>query len=642
MANASTVPGDSLSDEERAEVAAHLRTILIPLRQADVSTAIAAAQDVERWIGTLADPLIRARLLFQVGELFVDAGAGDQARPYYEHALALGPSLTGVPAHRNAGLCLARLGALERDAGHLDDAIASFAQAAEHLVAAGDDRKAGAAWNSLGLIYQHQRRWDDAESCFRQAGALFERAQDVRSHAVSQGNLGKLALDRYRLAEAERLLEEAVTLTRAVDDPSLLTSHVGDLGNVLRAQGKSQEAARCYEEALRLAEQRGDDRGRSLSLGNLGALYWERRDLSRALMFLERSLEISAKLDDAEAHVRDLLHLALVCWGLDETDRGDRALQDALTLAETAAPGVLPEVLAHLGRAAEREGRLEEAESFYRRCLDLEVEEDEEYILASSWLDLGNIAWRRGRAAEAVDHWRQALTLARAAGNRVTASTASINLAAGFLAQGDVESAETHLRAALAVAESVPLPEDMRWAWEGLARCRWRRRDLAGARAASEEAASWGEKIRLETVGQAHRIAASRALEITYLDLVLLNWGLGDRRGAWAAGERGRSRALTELLGGSRLPTPDQVPEALREEEERLLARSRYLEAQALASPPAEVLAGLMEIGNAREALLERMSAVAPEHVALRRGEPPSYSGLRVLLVSPPSEASAP
>ena len=616
----------------KTEAAQQLATVLRPLQAGDVSTALAAAGQVDRWVATLTDPLPQAGILYQLAEILDDAGLREGAQSRFERSLTLSQTSAGCLAHLTAGMCLQRLGAIHRDAGRQSEALDCYRQSIEHFQTSGDLARAGGAWNNLGLAQHRAGDLEAAEDSYRRALILGEQTGDIHLHATSLGNLGKVALDRYHFAEAEQQLRSAIDLTRTLNDQVLLASQTGDLGNVLRAQGRSAEAAHCYEEALWLAEDRDDRRGQQLALGNLGALYLERGELSRALLYLEKSYAISQAYGSVGDQVADLIHLARLHQALAEPERAIERLQVALSLAQEAAQELLPAVLTALGHLALGEKDLDQAEGYYRQCLAVEEHLGDTYNIGTSWLNLGYVARQRGDTQTMLACWCKALELHQAAGNRSGLATAHLNLGGALTDQGDFAGAEMHLCAALAIAEAFPLPNDARMAWESLALLRWRQGKLSGARDAYEQAIAWAERSRIAVVGQAHRIAFWSTLESSYTGLVQLNLALGDKCGVWEAAQKARSRTLAELLGSGPLPAPTPLPARLRQQEDELLARLRRIYILITDHPSPDEMAELLDINAALNTLWTEMQPLVPEYVAQRRGEPATLEVVRACL----------
>jgi tetratricopeptide (TPR) repeat protein len=615
-----------------AEAARQLATVLAPLRGGDVQAALAAANQVDCWVARLDSILTQIRILYQLAEILYDAGLPDEAQLRLERSLTLNQAVDSRLAHLGAGMCLQRLGAIHRDAGRLSEAMSCYRHSIEHFQAMGDLIRVGSAWNNLGLVQHRDGDFGAAEDSYHRALAFGEKTGDVRLRATSIGNLGKVALDRYRFFEAEQALRSAIDLTRNLDDQTLLASQVGDLGNVLRTQGRSTEAAHCYEEALQLAELLQDPRGQQLSLGNLGALYRERGELGRALLYLERSYIISQRYGSASDQVADLIHLALVCRELGEQERAIEKLQVALVLTEEVTVDTLSGVLNTLGHLMLERGKLAQAEDYYRRCLAIEEEISDTYNVGTSWLNLGYVAWQRSETEQAIAHWEKALELHQAADNPSGLSAVHLNLGSVLAGCERFAEAETHLRAALSIAEAFPLPEDARLAWESLALLRWRQDDLTGARNAYGRAIAWAERSRATVTGQYHRIAFWPTLKGPYSGLIRLSLASGDRICAWEVVQKARSRALSELLGSSRLPVPDYLPVRLCQREEELLARLRRTRDLVTDHSSPDGTAELLDLDAALGVLWAELEPLASEYVALRRGTPLQFGTVVALL----------
>ncbi len=123
-----------------------------------------------------------------------------------------------------------------------------------------------------------------------------------------------------------------------------------------------------------------------------------------------------------------------------------------------------------------------------------------------------------------------------------------------------------------------------------------------------------------------------------YLRLILLNLSLHNHSRAWQTIQRARSRALTELLGISRLPVPDQVPLALRQREEELLARLRQLQPSITEPLSPDQIAHCLELSAELDALWTEMQPLVPEYVAQRRGEPATFADVLAHLVADKEE----
>jgi serine/threonine protein kinase/Tfp pilus assembly protein PilF len=238
--------------------------------------------------GELADePLVRARLMGIIGDVYRDIGEYPQAESLLRSALELRERYGSRDS-----LALAeagnRLGILYRVTGRRDSAERYYALAVgireRHLPP--DDLDLAASLNNLGGFYATGRQFDRALPLFRRALAMRER----------------------RLAP---------------DDPLVAASH-HNLGTVLMEMGQSDSARVYYRKNLDIQERRPGPPGPDLARAyyNLGGLEFDadRYDVARSLY--ERALAILERVFGPD-HVE--VSSALLNLGKVETLQNDLA-----------------------------------------------------------------------------------------------------------------------------------------------------------------------------------------------------------------------------------------------------------------------------------------------------------------------------
>ena len=175
--------------------------------------------------------------------------------------------------------------------GDLDDALAAYDQALEHLKGAYDPERRGAALFGRGVVRQlaGQRelalgdvvsafdawrggrpgwvaaaiaeiasasedvRTDHAVMYWETAASLAQRGGDIRLRGVIAGHLGRVALEDAAVDEAHRLWEEAERLARQAGDDGTAASALINLAILDLEWGRQDQAARRVAEALALA-----------------------------------------------------------------------------------------------------------------------------------------------------------------------------------------------------------------------------------------------------------------------------------------------------------------------------------------------------------------------------------------------------
>ncbi|HYV86220.1 MAG TPA: serine/threonine-protein kinase [Patescibacteria group bacterium] len=285
------------------------------------------------------EPLVRAKLLLTLGEVYQSLGLEASARPLLETSLSLRRGALGAADPETLD-SMSALATLLQDQGKLGEAEAGF-----RAVLAG--RRAGlgvdhidtlVAANNLGLLLQQEDKLREAETYLREAldGERRTLSPDDPEILTSLNNLGLLLQDLGRPAEAEPYAREVLDACRRTigdDHPQTLTA-INNLALVLGAEGKLAEAEPLWREALAT---------RRRVLGN------DHRLTLLSVLNLGQFLRDSGRLPEAETSLREALDGCRRVLG-PEHPRTLSAL-NAMANLESA------------------QGKLREAEASHRSCL---------------------------------------------------------------------------------------------------------------------------------------------------------------------------------------------------------------------------------------------------------------------------------
>jgi tetratricopeptide (TPR) repeat protein len=224
------------------------------------------------WMRALAAVPKNHRAYFEIGQFYFQTGNGkgdpemfDQARRYFEQALALQPN----NANYHAWLCpvLLRQGHLEKAARHLEQVI--------QLVP-----KPDRAWHTLGSIQRQQGKYEEAVQSLRQELEYAPRAADTHAE------LGLALWQFHRRSDAIREWEVALRINPVAleslpvnpNDAELLNG----LGLALLHQGQNELAVLRFTAAVKAREQLIE------AWTNLGTAYerlqqWEQANQCQAM-----------------------------------------------------------------------------------------------------------------------------------------------------------------------------------------------------------------------------------------------------------------------------------------------------------------------------------------------------------------------
>ncbi|EXJ13412.1 TPR domain protein, putative component of TonB system [Imhoffiella purpurea] len=251
-----------------------------------------------------------------LGAVLAQTGRPQEAIPNLEQALALNP---------NDAETLNALGSALEDVGRLEEAGVSYARAVQ--------QRPGfvAAIYNLARLMHSLGRLDEARTYFEWALTLDP------GHVKSLNQLGSILREMGNIEEAEDLYRKALTI-----DPSD-AQVLSNLGNTVLGQGRLDEALECQQRAVKLRP------GSPEILSNLG-----------------NALQHLGRLDDALAIYQQAMTMRGAASGAENQ-------ADAIQQLEAMLQMEHPEILVIRGNTNQSLGRLDEAESDYRRAMRMDA-----------------------------------------------------------------------------------------------------------------------------------------------------------------------------------------------------------------------------------------------------------------------------
>ncbi len=374
-----------------------------------------------------------AALCAQLGCHLRMVGAYQQARPFYERALAIDEAAHG-PDHPTTATSLNNFALLLRDQGDYAAARSLFERAlAIREQALGPTHPATAiSLNSLALLLRDQGDYAAARPLFERALAIREQALGPQhpDTATTHNNLALLLWDQGEFAAAKPLFEQALAIAEQTLGPQHPNTALAlnNLALLLRDQGDYAAAKSFSERALTITEQTFTHQhpNTALALNNLAILLQDQGDYAAARPLFERALAIYQQTlgPDHPNTVASLSNLATLLQ-----DQGDYAaarplFERALVIDEAAHGYNHPSVANDLNNLA---------------CL-LQAQGD--YAATQPLFERALAVWLHVLGP---DH--------------PTTATSLNNLAGLLRAQGDLAAARPLFERALAITEQVLGPD---------------------------------------------------------------------------------------------------------------------------------------------------------------------------------------
>jgi len=392
----------------------------------DVSARALLDQGAARIEQELADqPVVQARMMQVMGEVYQSLGAFEAAAPLLERALSIRRETLGAN-HPDIATSLNSLAVLRQETGAYAPADSLFRAAlAIQQDQLGPDAPAVAAtMHNWGTLLHFQGQYGRADSLFQRALAVrttqFGEA-DPRT-ASTLNEIATLRFDQDDLDGAEALYRQTLDMRQVHfdgDHPDVAAS-LNNLAMVLRHKSQFDEAETLYREALAMRERLYDGPHPDVAhtLNHLARLYSNTGDYAAAEPIARRALAMRIAVFGTE-HVEttaSMGNLAGILGRLERHDEQAALYRRALEINRVKLGPEHPYVAAFsysLASALHAAGTLTDAERYYRESLTVHRQLFPEGHANTAYplIRLGALLTETGRAIEAAPLLREAITL---------------------------------------------------------------------------------------------------------------------------------------------------------------------------------------------------------------------------------------
>jgi putative nucleotidyltransferase with HDIG domain len=236
--------------------------------------------------------LLAAEALNTLGGLDVKAGAIDDARKHFLHALERGGQSRELRARVEQNL-----GILANIQGALSDALAHYERSLEAFRASNDEHGCAIAYANLGIASTDLRQYDRAEDYFRRSYEIAVRAGDAHLQGMCLVNHAEVHFVRGRYEEARRNAEAALAIFDQIDARSNKSEAYRLLGMVYRETGRAALAESRLRSAIDLASRAGSVLSQAEASRELALLFQAMGRNQDALTFLNTAHRLFGRLD---------------------------------------------------------------------------------------------------------------------------------------------------------------------------------------------------------------------------------------------------------------------------------------------------------------------------------------------------------
>ncbi len=485
-------------------------------------SALAAFRLALPLLRTAGDQIEAGRALYNIGVLLGNFGQADSALAYFQMAL---PRFSD-PARRGSTLVSMGL-ALDR-LGHPDSALEMFHGAIPLLRAAGDNARLATAILGIGNLFATVGPPDSALFYYRNALALQSGPANDASRGQTLNLIGTVFGDVGRPDSAVAYLQQALLLLRAGSNPAPVASTLHNIGIMFANAGELDSALTYYRETLPLRRAAGDKNREGMTLDAIASVLADLGQPDSALAYYRAALPLRA-----------------------------------------SEPGSRAATLQNIGTVFQDVGAPDSALAYFRRALSIQHQIRDRTSEALTLGAIGVSFSRMNRADSALRYHRRALAIQEGLENRSRVAGSLHNIAGAFRRSGRLDSALAYERKSLPIRQEVKDLAGESRTLLGIGSAYASARRLDSAVAYLDRAAALVTSVSQRSGGDFNRLSFNETTS-DYFDLWALAWL--DRAGAresgnridsseaayaaLAASERGRARALLDLMRDSTRTAP--------------------------------------------------------------------------------------
>lgn len=467
---------------------------------------------------------------------------------------------------------LQELGNRHNDGRRADSALFYWRAALDIVTRDSDHRAASGLLYAIAALYDRTELLDSSRVYFVRAAAAAARAGDAAARADAEYRIGDLHTQRGQSDSAVAYYRSALRLARSVGDSSRAGNFLHAIGRDARLAGRLDTAVYYLRAALDVHRASGDREGEARVLDGLARYYNQSGRRDSAVTMFGEALAVRRELGDISAQTYTLIALgdALMPVVPRESqamrDSSRKALTEALRLASTrgteslraAANSALASHYQYWGQADSARAHALLALEVYRATNNVV-----EQARTLRWIAQAHAA------PDSIDAYAdRALSLARRVGAQSMEMDVHLGIGQVYSRLFMDDSSNTvlrerslsHLQAAAALARSTEQPDDLANALQSMGHLHAASSPRRWVDAAAYFDSAWVvlESLRQSSGDDAARIAVGdRLANVNAARLLMWAWGeragetgqQDDLRRALAARERGRSRALLDMIG---------------------------------------------------------------------------------------------
>ena len=317
-------------------------------------------------------------------------------------------------AHKNIGNCY---GLFEQ----YDKAIEHHKLRLQIAKEIGDKAGERHSYGFLGLCYQGLVQYDNALEYHNRSLQISKEIGDKAGEGEAYGYLGKCYKSIGQRDKALEYLERSLHVKKQTRDKAGLGEAYSDLGNCYRSRGQYDKALEYHNLHLGIARGTGDKAGERCACTNIGICYDSLGKYDKALQYNERSLKISKDRGDKDGERTSYGNLGNCYCALGQYDKAMKYHKLHLEIAkQTGDKRGEGRAYGQLGVCYGSMEQYEKALQYIERSLQINKETGDKAGELGSYANLGNCHLSLGQHDKALEYYNLRLGLAQETGDKAS------------------------------------------------------------------------------------------------------------------------------------------------------------------------------------------------------------------------------
>ena len=409
---------------------------------------------------------------------------------------------------RKEGEILCTLGDTYKDLTNFPAAIRYLENSLQVFKEIGECKKEGGSYQALGMTYHEKGDFDKALEYHLKSLELMMKHGEEVDVGVSYNNIGTTYNAIGKHSEALECFKKTLEIMKKCGNRTTLGKAHHSLGLCYVSMGRFADAIEHQVEAVKILEEPGliFEKGRALAV--LGASYKRIGHKREAMNSYQEAIKCGQAVGDRRLESNAYFGLGDVCVCLGDSEKGEMYLKKALVLAkETGAKSNEAEAYVGLG--------------FCYMCC--------------------------GRHTESVENFNSGISLMQEIGSKPGEATALMNLGSVHQKIGKRKEAKQFLQKALRITRQIGDKGAEQEALTLLGICHTKEGEVKKAYDCFSQSITRAEKNR-ELLRDEHKLSLDNMTFASYYELCSLRISQGHFAEALCTVERGRARALGDLL----------------------------------------------------------------------------------------------